>query len=193
MPLLRTLLTATALFIAFLTHSATAQLPMGNTYNGKATYYGDGGSDPPPIKSKGGIGACGYDAPPDERYFAALYQPLFNQHMPRWPSKVCGQCARVTCGAGNNLCQGRSVIVPIVDSCPGCEPISLDLSHHAFGELVGSWNKATEIGKIGCASCAGSETEHDDAEKEDDVEAVEADEDEAQGNADEGRGVVNSK
>ncbi|KAJ3115583.1 hypothetical protein HDU96_000407 [Phlyctochytrium bullatum] len=127
---------------------AYAQLQLGQKFSGKMTYYGQGGGDPPPIKTQGGIGACGFDSPPDERYFAALYQPLFNAHLVRWPSNVCGQCVSVGCVDGDDRCGGRTVIVPIVDSCPGCEATGVDLSHQAFAELVGSGEEATRIGKM---------------------------------------------
>ncbi|KAI8843741.1 RlpA-like double-psi beta-barrel-protein domain-containing protein-containing protein [Chytridium lagenaria] len=140
---IKLLLSVTALIAG-----VSAQLNVGDSFIGSVTYYGDGGetgADPTPHRRRG---ACGMERTPDEDYFAALWQPMWNAHMTTWPSRVCGQCVSVTCAPGNNLCQGRSVVVPIADSCPGCHESSVDISHVAFGRLVGSYDRATEIGRM---------------------------------------------
>jgi len=53
---------------------------------------------------------------------------------------LCGKRIRVTRG-------GATVVVSVVDSCPGCQPTDLDLSPSAFdmlareaeGRVVGTW------------------------------------------------------
>ncbi|KAI9356226.1 RlpA-like double-psi beta-barrel-protein domain-containing protein-containing protein [Zopfochytrium polystomum] len=130
---------------------AYAQLPVGHVFTeGIITYYGDGGSDPPPIAPT--YGACGYTSAKDPHYFAALYQPTFNAYMPSWPSKVCGQCAKVSCKNAADCPPNSVTHVQIVDSCPGCPPTSdgasLDLSHQAFGDLVGGFDRATSLGRL---------------------------------------------
>ncbi|KAJ3239687.1 hypothetical protein HDU78_002731 [Chytriomyces hyalinus] len=72
--------------------------------------------------------------PVNRLYFAAVALSEFK------PS-ACGQCVRVS---ANN----RSVVVPIVDSCDACTGSDLDLSQTAFGDLVGGFTSAPEIGVI---------------------------------------------
>jgi expansin (peptidoglycan-binding protein) len=63
-----------------------------------------------------------------------------------WSNPVCGQCLRVRYPV-----TGATVVVSVSDSCPGCalrSTYALDLSHQAFADLVGGWDRATELGII---------------------------------------------
>ncbi|KAJ3118432.1 hypothetical protein HDU96_001599 [Phlyctochytrium bullatum] len=104
----------------------------GGRYRGWATFYGDGGNDPGPFCTPN-CGHCGPNFIPKNRgYFAAIHSDLFS-------FDICGACAYV-------YKDGKQVVVPVVDSCPTCNPNSLDLSHQAFSDLVGGWDEATRIG-----------------------------------------------
>ncbi|KAJ3331941.1 hypothetical protein HDU76_001770 [Blyttiomyces sp. JEL0837] len=120
-----------------------AGLPTDQVFKGSASYYGDGtaldGTDDPPPIPPYGIGACGYNfIPKNHEYFAALAQYTFDKYHIEdddgfKPNAVCGQCIKVEAN-------GNSVVVPIVDSCPGCAkrgPYALDLSHQAIADLSG--------------------------------------------------------
>ena len=54
---------------------------------------------------------------------------------------VCNRCVQLNY-------KGRTTIVQIVDKCPVCPVNSLDISHAAFADLVGSYDLATRIGVI---------------------------------------------
>jgi hypothetical protein len=107
---------------------------------------GDGGSDPPPVPPAG-TGACGTKfVPSNPKYFAALALDTFKTYQSTWPASICGQCVKVSYAP-----TGKSVVVPIVDACPGCQnrsPWALDISHQAMADLLGSWDKATNLGII---------------------------------------------
>jgi hypothetical protein len=103
----------------------------------RMTYYGSDYSqssngkwigDVPPYAPYG-TGACGQE-PVDKNYFVAMNDGAF--------SGSCGLCAKVTYG-------GKCVVAPIVDMCPGCGS-GIDMSLHAFGELVGGEAKARDMG-----------------------------------------------
>ncbi|XP_038698511.1 putative EG45-like domain containing protein 1 [Tripterygium wilfordii] len=53
---------------------------------------------------------------------------------------VCGKYFRVTCTGPRNPvphpCTGKSVVVKIVDHCPGGCPSTLDLSREAFAQIA---------------------------------------------------------
>jgi expansin (peptidoglycan-binding protein) len=55
--------------------------------------------------------------------------------------QVCGQCVQL-------IYQQKSTIVQIVDMCPSCSFGSLDVSHAAFADLVGSYDQATFLGVL---------------------------------------------
>ncbi|KAJ3118277.1 hypothetical protein HDU96_002713 [Phlyctochytrium bullatum] len=119
----------------------------GGTFSGTATYYGADPGDPAPTCVTS-CGACGPSYIPwDWNYFAAISISTFNKYSPggnSYGNSLCGQCAHVTK-------DGRSVVVPIVDACPGCDnygPYSLDLSLAAFGDLVGGQDRARQIGRM---------------------------------------------
>ncbi|KAJ3105370.1 hypothetical protein HDU96_008593 [Phlyctochytrium bullatum] len=105
--------------------------------------YGADNGDPPPL-CETACGACGPNwIPWNRNYFAALSQNTFNA-IGGYNGPQCGQCAHVRK-------DGNTVVVPIVDSCPGCAnygPYSLDLSIHAFGDLVGGTDNARRIGRM---------------------------------------------
>ncbi|KAJ3413994.1 hypothetical protein HDV05_007201 [Chytridiales sp. JEL 0842] len=112
-------------------------LPTGQEFSGIASYYGGDAAGSPWCRSGTACGACGGDyAPNQDAYFAALASSTFDALKTNsWISTVCGQCAHVTYPP-----TGLTVVVPIVDSCPGCalkSSHSLDLSPQAFADIVG--------------------------------------------------------
>jgi hypothetical protein len=120
---------------------------VNDAYVGKASYYGDGyqtggKGDPPPLGPENGgwYGAC-YDLagiPKNWNKFAAMNSI---QYKAMGAANVCGRCARLNY-------QGRTTVVQIVDMCPGCPNMGLDIAHTAFADLVGSYDRATELGII---------------------------------------------
>lgn len=93
----------------------------GKEYTGKATYY-----DP-------GMGACGHESSPDE-LIVALDLGVFNQKLKESgevnPNKnpICGKKIEATH-------EGKSVVVTVVDACPGCGKNGLDLTKKAFAKI----------------------------------------------------------
>ena len=87
----------------------------------------------PPYKPYG-IGACG-EEPVNKDLFVAMNAGAYDGS--------CGLCAKVQY-------QGKCVVAPIVDKCPGCGGGSsgLDLSLHAFGQLVGGRDQAKFLGTV---------------------------------------------
>ncbi|KAJ3105371.1 hypothetical protein HDU96_008594 [Phlyctochytrium bullatum] len=136
--------------------------PAGQYFNGVATYYGvsiDGGPADPPPTCQPACGACGPShVPLDPTYYAALSLASFTPYTPSGNpnlNPLCGQCALIRHGPNTTL-------VPLVDACPGCPPLGLDLSFAAFVELAGSREAAIEAGRIevswtmvSCAEAAG--------------------------------------
>ncbi len=54
---------------------------------------------------------------------------------------ACGRRYRVTCISGTNQgvprpCRGNSVVVTVVDRCPGCNSDQIDLSQEAFAIIA---------------------------------------------------------
>lgn len=98
----------------------------GSNYTpaGNGQYIGD-----VPPYAPYGVGACGQE-PVDKNYFVAMNNGAF--------SGSCGYCAKITYG-------GSCIVAPIVDRCPGCGS-GLDVSLHAFGQLVGGQARAIEMG-----------------------------------------------
>ncbi|MBE2222691.1 MAG: hypothetical protein IAF02_14175 [Anaerolineae bacterium] len=82
---------------------------IGPVYSGEATYYFEAD----------GSGACLFPATPNDLMVAAMNYPQFGN------ANYCGAYVRVDGRKG-------SVIVRIVDMCPGCAFGSLDLSPQAF-------------------------------------------------------------
>jgi expansin (peptidoglycan-binding protein) len=84
---------------------------------------------PPPASGNGtyyaadGTGNCSFDASPNDLMVAAMNAPDYAH------AAWCGGCVSVT---GPN---GNSVVVRIVDQCPGCARGDLDLSQEAFQML----------------------------------------------------------
>lgn len=109
----------------FLTANTTLYLPLIRTappepepdpsanpiHDGIATYYGATGE-----------GACSFDATPNDLMVAAMNADEYDN------SAVCGAYVHVTGAKG-------SVVVRIVDLCPGCSAGHLDLSPQAFGQI----------------------------------------------------------
>lgn len=79
--------------------------------SGEATYY-----------AADGTGSCSFDASPDDLMVAAMNAPDYAN------AAWCGACVAVTGPAG-------SVVVRIVDQCPGCAHGDLDLSEEAFAMI----------------------------------------------------------
>jgi expansin (peptidoglycan-binding protein) len=79
--------------------------------SGEATYY-----------AADGTGSCSFDASPDDLMVAAMNAPDYAN------AAWCGACVAVTGPTG-------SVVVRIVDQCPGCAHGDLDLSEEAFAMI----------------------------------------------------------
>lgn len=80
--------------------------------SGEATYY-----------DADGTGNCSFDASPDDLLVAAMNDADYAG------SDACGSCAEVEGPAG-------SVVVRIVDRCPGCAPGDIDLAPGAFEQIA---------------------------------------------------------
>ncbi len=78
--------------------------------SGEATYY-----------DAEGVGACGIDTPPD--YLVAAINDE------QYSKANCGRCVSVTGPNG-------TVVVRIIDKCPGCDAGDLDLSQTAFSKIA---------------------------------------------------------
>jgi len=91
-----------------------APVPCGDVeeHSGEATYYDADGS-----------GACSFDPSPDDLLVAAMNAADYDG------SAACGTCAAVDGPDG-------SVMVRIVDLCPGCAAGDLDLSPSAFEQIA---------------------------------------------------------
>jgi expansin (peptidoglycan-binding protein) len=86
--------------------------PLSPRVKGIATYY-----------DADGTGACSFDASPNDLDVAAM-------NIDEWAgSAVCGECVDV---AGPN----GTVVVRVVDLCPGCSKGHLDLSRQAFAKIA---------------------------------------------------------
>ncbi|KAJ3300453.1 hypothetical protein HDU76_006085, partial [Blyttiomyces sp. JEL0837] len=127
--------------------NAFGDFELSQSYTGSASYYGDGGFDPPPIFPTA-EGACSRKfTPSNPHYFAALAINTFQSWSNgQYPAAVCGHCIRVVApGTGN------TIVVPLVDACPGCaerSPYSLDLSHVALQDLLGPSRSAVAVGVL---------------------------------------------
>lgn len=78
--------------------------------SGEATYY-----------DAEGVGACGIDTPPD--YLVAAINDE------QYSKANCGRCVSVTGPKG-------TVVVRVIDKCPGCDAGDLDLSETAFSKIA---------------------------------------------------------
>ncbi|ODV81682.1 uncharacterized protein CANTADRAFT_43283, partial [Suhomyces tanzawaensis NRRL Y-17324] len=88
-------------------------------HHGEGTYYDTG------------MGACGGVSKDSDR-IVAISQKVFNQYnVNNNPNKntLCGKQIEVSY-------EGKSTIVTVVDSCPGCAPDDLDLSPSAFSDIA---------------------------------------------------------
>lgn len=83
---------------------------LGPDYTGEATYY-----------DANGTGACGFAASNDFMV-AAINDEQYSK-------ENCGKCVAVTGPNG-------TVVVRIVDKCPGCSHGDLDLSQTAFSKIA---------------------------------------------------------
>ena len=96
----------------------------GATYSGDGTYYEPYG------------GSCGWTNTIDDPIVAisaTRYKEIMSQHNVANPNNnpVCG--AKIKAWNPEN---GKSVVVTVVDSCPGCAKDDLDLSHFAFDSIA---------------------------------------------------------
>ncbi len=87
-------------------------VPFGAVHTGEGTYYGATGA-----------GNCGFDPSPQNLMVAAL------NHVDYAGSALCGAFIQVSGPQG-------SVIVRIVDQCPGCPEGDVDLSQEAFAQIA---------------------------------------------------------
>lgn len=86
--------------------------PLGEPQTGEATYYDANGS-----------GNCSFDPSPQDLMVAALNTTDYAG------SQACGACLSV---AGPN----GTVVVRVVDRCPGCKKGDVDLSESAFAKIA---------------------------------------------------------
>lgn len=96
------------------TPTATATVPPAEIHHGNATYY----------DATGG-GACSFDPSPQDLMVVALNDRYYAA------ADLCGACVEVTGPKG-------AVVVRIVDLCPGCLKVGLDLdlSQQAFAAIA---------------------------------------------------------
>jgi expansin len=80
--------------------------------SGKATYY-----------AATGAGACSFPATPNDLMVGAMNQTDY------LGSQVCGECVSVTGPKG-------TILIRIVDLCPGCSKGHIDLSQQAFAKIA---------------------------------------------------------
>lgn len=90
--------------------SPDAAASTGSTYSGEATYY-----------NAEGKGACGIQTPSDYLVCAINDEQYSREN--------CGRCVEVTGPMG-------SVVVRVIDKCPGCDQGDLDLSETAFTKIA---------------------------------------------------------
>ena len=88
-----------------------ASVEEGPEESGEATYY----------DATSGLGACGIKAPAD--YLVAAINDE------QYSKANCGRCASVTGPNG-------TVVVRVIDKCPGCGSGDLDLSEQAFAKIA---------------------------------------------------------
>lgn len=85
-------------------------VPVEPEHSGEATYY-----------NAEGLGACGIQTPPD--YLVAAINDE------QYSKANCGRCVSVDGPKG-------TVVVRIIDKCPGCDAGDLDLSETAFSKIA---------------------------------------------------------
>jgi expansin len=93
--------------------SPTPSCPPHEVHEGGASFY----------DFADGSGACSFPAAPGDLHVAAINDVDYAA------SAACGRCAKVTGPTG-------TVVVQIVDRCPGCGPGGLDLHPEAFAKLA---------------------------------------------------------
>lgn len=96
----------------------------GDTYSGDGTYY------------EPYVGSCGWTNTIDDPIVAISaerYKEIMAKHNVANPNNnpVCGAKIKAW-----NPANGKSVVVKVVDSCPGCARDDLDLSHFAFDSIA---------------------------------------------------------
>lgn len=92
--------------------AASVSCPAAAQESGEATYYDADGS-----------GNCSFDPIPGDFLVAALNNADYDT------ASACGACAEVTGSSG-------TVVVRIVDRCPGCGAGGIDLSQTAFSQVA---------------------------------------------------------
>ena len=104
--------------------------PVIPTFVGKMTYYGTDG-DPPPTQY---YGSCGFLPSTVAGNFVAM-------NAIQYESTMCGQCVETTY-------QGNCAEGIVVDKCPGCPSGGIDTSIGIFAILVGSEDRARQLGVV---------------------------------------------
>ncbi|MBH1937477.1 RlpA-like double-psi beta-barrel domain-containing protein [Streptomyces sp. AV19] len=97
---------------------ASADVPIGQPVNGKATYYNDRG-----------YGACGTYVDPAAEDLVAVSAAWWTSANPN-DDPLCGG---VSVEVSYN---GRTIRVPVKDKCPSCSADHIDLSEAAFKKLA---------------------------------------------------------
>ncbi|KOG63828.1 lipoprotein [Streptomyces griseoflavus] len=99
--------------------TGTAQaVPIGQTMNGKMTYYNDRG-----------YGACGTPIDATSQDLVAVSAAWWTSPNPNNDPLCAGVKVQVTYN-------GRTITVPVRDKCPSCASTHIDLSQAAFRKLV---------------------------------------------------------
>ncbi|MEU6037782.1 cysteine/serine endopeptidase inhibitor [Actinomadura sp. NPDC047616] len=98
--------------------TAYADIPIGQTIQGNATYY-----------DAAGYGACGTQINAATEMLVAVSASYWTTPNPNNDLLCQGVFVEVTAN-------GRTVRVPVKDKCPSCSPSHIDLSLPAFRQLA---------------------------------------------------------
>lgn len=99
-------------YLPFVIRQSNEPVPFGPVHSGEGTYY-----------YATGAGNCGFDPSPQNLMVAAMNHVDYNN------AAVCGAYIQVDGPQG-------SVVVRIVDQCPGCPEGDVDLSVEAFAQIA---------------------------------------------------------
>jgi len=100
------------LYLPLVIHQTDEPVLFGPVHTGEGTYY-----------AATGAGNCSFDPSPQDLMVAAL------NHVDYADSALCGAYIQVTGPQG-------SVIVRVVDQCPGCPEGDVDMSQEAFAKIA---------------------------------------------------------
>lgn len=101
-----------SLYLPLIIRQTNEPVPFGPEHTGEGTYY-----------NATGAGNCSFDPSPQNLMVAAL------NHVDYADSALCGAYIEVTGPQG-------SVMVRLVDQCPGCPEGDVDLSQEAFAQIA---------------------------------------------------------